>query len=295
MWRLWCLAFIAAGCSSFVEQRAASTTYRILLKSREAAQRQVDIELARDAMPGGLLQLETFALAYPDHRGFRELYAEATCQYAVGFVFDEWEDAKLGRRDADADRLARRLGPLLANCVEANLELIPPTWRTARARGPEAVIAALGTMRRDEVSALLWIATADSVELAIDPMHHLGEILAITATLTRCTELAPGFRDAGAELLLATLAAARSQVIGGDDGADLFARARRHAGDGALMIDVMFARGSAVARKDRRLFEATLDQIVAADVTRWPERRLANELAMRKARRYLAAEAELLP
>jgi len=28
---------------------------------------------------------------------------------------------------------------------------------------------------------------------------------------------------------------------------------------------------------------------------RWPERRLSNELALRKARRYLAAEAVLLP
>src|SRR5512140_29258 len=196
MRRLCCLAVAVAGCSSFIEQRAASTTYRVLLRSREAAQRQADVELAREAMPGGMLQLEAFALAYPEHRGFHELYAEASCQYAVGFVFDDWEDAKLGGRDGEADRLARRLGPLLASCVDANLAVLVPAWRAARIRGPDAVIAALGSASRRDVPALLWIATADAVALAIAPMQHLTELPAITATLTRCSELAPGYQDA---------------------------------------------------------------------------------------------------
>ena len=297
MSRIWCLAcaVAVAACGSYVDRQAAASTYRILLKSREAAQRQVDIELAREAMPGGLLQLDAFALAYPDHRGFRELHADAVCEYAAAFVFDDWEDATLGGRAAEADRLARRLGPLLAACVEANLALLPPAWRVARAAGPEAAMAALSSASRAQVPALLWIASADALALALHPMQHLAELPAITATLARCAELAPGFRDAGAELVLATLIAARSQVLGGDDGGAQFTGARRLAGDGALIADVMFARGAAVARKDRALFEATLRRVIATDVTRWPARRLGNELAVRKARRYLAAEAVLLP
>ena len=67
------------------------------------------------------------------------------------------------------------------------------------------------------------------------------------------------------------------------------------AGPGALIVDVMFARGTAVARKDRALFTSTLEKVLATDPTQWPERRLANELARKKARRYLAAIEKLLP
>src|SRR5687767_6915899 len=102
----------------------------------DVAKRQPDVELARDAAPGGILQLETFALAYPDHGGFKTLRAEAVCQYAIGFVFDDWEDATLAGRDLEAERLATRISALLEQCVEANLALLPGKWREARARGP---------------------------------------------------------------------------------------------------------------------------------------------------------------
>ncbi len=289
------LAITSLGCSAFINRQAATSTYRILEKSMEAARRQPDLELARDAMPGGLMQLEAFSLAYPDHQGFRTLHTETFCQYVVAFVFDDWEDAKLGGRDAEVERLATRLGPLLERCIEINVDRLPAAWRTARAKGPDAVIARLPGASREHVPALLWIATASSVRLAINPLRHFSELSAIQAVLARCSELAPGFHDADAELLLATLVAARSQVFGGDDGSKQFARARELAGEGALIVDVMSARGTAVARKDRPALEATLARVIATDVSRWPDRRLSNELALRKARRYLAAAAVLVP
>lgn len=286
---------LTVGCSGFIEKRAASTTYDIIVKSMTVAKRQADIELARDAMPGGLMQLQTFALAYPDHQGFKTLNAEASCQYAIGFVFDDWEEAKLTGHTDEADRLARRLGPLLKMCVDANLALLPPAWRDARARDPDATIALLPSATRAQVPALLWIASADAVELALEPMKHLGKLGMIKAQLATCSKLAPGFHDADAELLLATLTSALSMLPGGRDGAAEFARARKLAGEGALIVDVMMARGVGVARKDRALFETTLQQVLAADLSKWPERRLSNELAKRKARRYLAAAQTLLP
>ena len=281
-----------AACGSFIDNQAARSTYRILARSNEVARRQVDVELARDAAPGGLIQLATFAAAYPDHAGFRELYAEALCGYVVGFVFDDWEDATLGGRPDEAARLEQRLGPLLAACIDANLALLPPAWRAAHG---DALVALIARATRAQVPAVLWIATASAVELGLAPLRNLGKLPVVRAGLARSIQLAPGFHDADAELLSATLAAAQSQVMGGEDGGALFARARALVGEGALIVDVMFARGVAVARKDRALFEATLAKVLAADVTRWPERRLSNELARRKARRYLAAEATLIP
>ena len=287
-------ALAATGCSSWINQRAAKTTYDILQQSQVAARRLPDVQLAREAMPGGIVQLEAFALAYPDHAGFRQLRAEGLCQYTTGFVFDDWEDASLTGRTDDAARIAARLGPLLAACVDASLALLPPAWRDARARGGAAWSALVAQATRAEVPAMLWIASSDAVLLALDPLRNLAKLGPLTEALTRCTQLAPGFHDADAEILLGTLAAGRSRFLRGDDGTRHFEAARKSLGAGALLVDVMYARGVAVARQDRGLFVTTLERVLAADVTRWPDRRLANELARQKARRYLAVADKLI-
>ena len=289
------LVLALAGCSGFINKQAATSTYRILEKSMEAARRQPDLELAREAMPGGLMQLEAFALAYPDHTGFRKMHTESYCQYVVGFVFDDWEDAQLGGRQADLDRIGARLGPLLERCIAANVERLPAAWRTAHAKGLDAFVAMLPTAQRGHVPALLWVATASAVRLGMNPLLRFRELPSIEAMLARCSELSPGYDDANAELMLGTLTAAKGAVFGGDDGAAKFARARKLAGEGALMIDVMEARGTAVVHKDRPALQAAMERVLAIDVARWPERRLSNELALRKARRYLAAAPVLVP
>lgn len=285
----------AAGCSGFIDKQAADSTYRLLEKSQIAARRQADLELAREAMPAGVIQLEAFALAYPSHRGFAKMHAETLCQYGVAFVFDDWEDAQLRGRTDEAERLAPRVVRLVTACVEANLTLLPPAWRTARQQGGDAWDTVIARATRAEVPGLLWIATADAVQLAIDPIRGIGKLSAITAALERSIALAPGFHDSDAELLLGALEGARSQFLGGSDGNARFAQARAQLGDGALLPRVMFARGTAVARKDRALFTSTLREALAVDPTRWPERRLANELARRKAERYLTAIDRLIP
>ena len=286
---------LVAACRGFIDNQAAASTYRILERSQQAARRLPDLDLARAALPGGILQLEAFALAYPAHAGFKRLHAEALCQYAVAFVFDDWEAARLEARTADADRLAARVVRLATMCADANLALLPPAWRDARAGGADAWNAVVATATRAQLAPMLWIATTDAVVLATDPLRGLARLGMITTTLERCVALEPGFHDADAELRLGTLAAGRSQFLGGADGEAWFAQARARRGDGALLVDVMFARGTLVARQDRDQFERTLRAVLAADVSRWPERRLANELARRKAERYLAAIDRLIP
>lgn len=289
------LLLAVTACQGFIEGRAADSTYRILTSASVAARRQVDVDLARDALPGGIVQLEAFALAYPHHAGFRALHAESLCQYAVAFVFDEWEDAQLVGRAEDAVRAKARVAGLVDACVEANLRLLPAPWRQARAQDGAAWAEQVAAATDRQVPQLLWIAMADAVELAIDPLRHLGKLDAITAALERCIAIRPGFHDSDAELLLGTIEAGRSRFLGGADGSERFARARAQLGEGALLVDVMFARATLVARGDRAGFVATLEHALAADLARWPERRLANALAQRKAARYLAAIDQLFP
>jgi len=283
------LAALLGGCRGFIDRQAADSTYRILSKSQEAARRQADIELARDALPGGIMQLETFSLAYPHHGGFKRMHAEAVCQYAVAFVFDDWEDAQLGGRADEATRLAARTLQLVTTCRTLHLELLPPPGRTAYARGGDAWTAFVGRAGASDVPALLWIATADAVMLAIEPIRNLGKLATGVRTPGRGAALKPGQPRRQAQPSPGQADAAPPPAFGGPDGRARFDQARKQLGSGALMVDVLFARGPLVAAKDRVRFQATLRAVVDADLTRWPERRLSNELARRKAARYLAA------
>lgn len=281
--------FAMAACSGFINNQAANSTYRILEKSQAAARRQGDFELARAAMPSGIMQLETFALAYPDHRGFKVLHADAICGYAVAFVFDDWEDAWLAGRSNEAERLGKRVTQLATTCIDANLALLPPAWREARSKGGAAWDAIVDRVGFEHVPQLLWIATADAALLAIAPMQNAGKLNSIMHTLASSITRRPGFHDSDGELLLGLLESGRSQFVGGADGSATFAKARAQRGRGALLVEVMFARGTLVAKRNRAQFTATLQRVLAADVAQWPEQRLSNELARRKAQRYLTA------
>lgn len=262
---------LLAGCASFIDNKAASSTLKILEKSQQAAARMGDLQLAREALPGGIIQLEAFALAYPDHKQFRVMHTDSVCQYAVAFVFDDWEEASLTNRAADATKIAARLEGLLATCVAANKALPAST-------------------RRD-----LWLAMVGAVQLAVAPLANVSRLGDIKAALANVATTKPGFSNADAELLLGTLEAATHRLFGGGDGVARFDAARKLTQGKVLNVEVMYARAIAVGNKDRDAFVTTLERVIATDTTKWPEHRLANELAKQKARRYLAAIDTLIP
>jgi hypothetical protein len=290
-------AVTLAGCSGFIQRRAASSTHSVMKRSSIAVQRGDDIELARAAAPGGLVQLEAFHLAYPGHRGFVELLAEGYCQYASGFLNDDWERAVLGGDGKAAMRLRTRTLRLLDRCIDYGLTLLGSDWKAAYARGPAAMSRMVAAAGKSDVQGMTWVAVGIATAIGMNPLD-LGRLrfLSVTeAMLDRVVALDEDFRDATAHVLLGALDSSRPRFLGGNPeaGKRHFARARALTRGGSLMVDVVFARTYAVATKNRALFRKTLQRVLQADPTRWPERRLANEMAKAKARTYLAAEERI--
>jgi hypothetical protein len=286
---------LVAGCGRWIERQAMETSISVISRSKAAMQQEADIELARAATPSGIKTLEGLHVAYPGERGLVALLAEAVCQYGAGFLQDDWEEASLAG-DRDRARAARRSARrVLARCVNHGLALLGPAWAGALWHGGAGFDALVARAGREQVAGMFWLALGLGSIIGMYPDDlplgaHLPRVMHL---LHRVIELDEGFQDGLAHMTLGIIYSAQSAAVGGDPerGARHFERARQLTGGTSLMIDVMYARHYAVITRDRALFRTTLIRALRTAPAIWPENRLANELAHRKARRYLARES----
>lgn len=300
---LWTALFLTS-CSGFIEGKAADSTFAIMEKSQEAVLRSPDLEAARMAAPGGLVQLEGFHLAYPKHRGFLRLLAAGHCQYAAGFLSAEREELILRpSRDAavQSRQLAaatRRLRARIGLCIDWSLKLLGSDWRDDYAQGIEALGSRLPQAKKSSLAGLNGLAMGIAQEISLDPLASDTEtkLAFVEAALERSIAIDENYSDASALTLLATILSARGKAFGGDPerGKALFERARTATGS-MLMIDILVARSYAVTTGNPELFRQRLRHVLREVDRSDPEHRLVNEMARSKAILYLEAFAHFFP
>jgi hypothetical protein len=90
-------------------------------------------------------------------------------------------------------------------------------------------------------------------------------------------------------MTLGIIYCSQGKAIGGDPdlGKKFFEEAINATGGKYLMTRVMFARYYGVIVQDRDLYVKTLKEVIAAPSDLYPQQRLANALAKRRAERYL--------
>ncbi|MEM9488666.1 MAG: TRAP transporter TatT component family protein [Myxococcota bacterium] len=288
------VGFVAVGCTDVIDRVAADTAASVTERSKGAMLQESDIDLARAATPSGLKTLEGMLVAYPGHRGLLELVAETVCQYGAGFLQDDWEAARLrgDRQEAGQHRASARR--ILARCINYGLMLLGQDWADALWRDPDALPALLAAAGPDQVSGVLWVAVGLAVIIGMHPddLALAGRIGQVRAMLERVVAVDERIADGLPHMTLGILYSAQSAAVGGNPerGRRHLERARAITGDKSLMIDVMIARYYAVITRDRALFRRLLVDVLRTAPSIWPENRLSNEFAHRKARRYLRHE-----
>jgi hypothetical protein len=291
---LW-IALAQAGCSAWIERRAVRSTVELIGRSRAAMAQESDIALVREATPGGIKTLEGFYLVDPGNRALLALLAESYCQFAAGFLQDDWEAALFAGDAAQAETVRARARVHLARCVSYGVRLLDPAWLATIYDRPDGLIELARTARPRDVTGMFWVALGLGTMIGMDPMDaRLGSYLpAVLVMLERVIALDEAHQNGLALMTLAIILSSQSAAVGGepDRGKALFERARALTGGKALMIDTMMARTYAVTTRDRDAFHALLGRVLDTPASVWPEQRLANELAHRKARRYLAHAA----
>ncbi|HWN71165.1 MAG TPA: TRAP transporter TatT component family protein [Haliangium sp.] len=289
------ISLAQAGCSAWLERRAVQSTVGLIGRTRAAMAQESDIEMVREATPGGIKTLEGFYLVDPGNRALVALLAESYCQFAAGFLQDDWEAALFAGDAAQAEAVRARARVHLARCVSYGVRLLGRDWQATIYAQPDGLVALAQAAKRRHVAGMFWVALGLGTMIGMDPMDPgVNTYLpAVLAMLERVIALDEAHQNGLALMTLAIILSSQSAAVGGDPdrGKALFERARALAGGKALMLDVMMARTHAVTTRDRAAFHALLGRVLQTPASIWPEQRLANELAQRKARRYLAHEA----
>jgi hypothetical protein len=305
-----------AGCD--MKKLALGTTSKIVKKGQPAMKAESDYELAARAIPGSLKTVEAFSMTDPSNMRLISTLAEGYCQYGSGFVEDEWEQAK-ARKDFEArDYHARRAVKMYIRCLNYSLRMINSKKFTAAIMGDDMAevkkqASKLGKGDRD---AMLFVAMALGSAMNVDKrpglLKHRGKVEVLVKRVVEIDEksgLAKKHPDKALmpHVVLGAMYTAVSDALmgkgtnakGGKHLETAMNISRKMGKDGKLgpvrflLAKVYYARKFAVITQNRELFHKTLIEVLRTDPAIWPEQRLANEIAHRRARRYLKQEKEL--
>lgn len=279
-----------------------STTSKVLTRAQPALKQESDYVLASRAIPGTLKTVEGFHMVDPENERLKGILAEGYCQYASGFIEDEWEVAKFSDDFEGADLHSSRATKSFLRCHGYALELLGSKWKKANLSDTAVVdelAAEVGTSRRD---ALMWaaIGLAGAINQNKDNPGMVAYVAGAKRMLERVVAIddAHGKKDKALHALphiaLGMLSTSLPKALGGDaaKGKKHFERAMEITQHKFLLAKVLFARRYGVMTQDKELFESTLIEVLQTDPAIWPDQRLANEIAHRRAQRYLKHEKE---
>jgi hypothetical protein len=285
------------------------TTAKVLARAQPSLQQESDWQLAHDAIPGALKTIEGFWIVDPDNEILMALLTEGYCQYGTAFIEDHWEVAKFAKKLDDIDYHNARATNIFTRCLNYALKQLGASWQTGLFDTPEVVARLAKDTGSDKRTPLMWTALA----LGSIINHNLGrpEVLSYLSTvrilLDRVLELDSASLPARKELAAlphiayGMLYSAGGAQIGGDPvkaraafEAALKATADAEHPEGKMLLArTLMGYRVGVMTNDRKFFHDQLKQVLETPPSVWPEQRLANEVAHRRARRYLSHEKEL--
>lgn len=290
-------------------QVTVGTTAKVLVRAQPSLQMESDYQLAHDAIPGALKTIEGFWVVDPDNENLIRILTEGYCQYGTGFIEDDWEVAKFAKKLDDVEYHNARATRIFTRCLNYALKQLGSEWQKDLFEAPEAVAKLAKATGGDKRNAMMWAALA--LGSVINHNLERAEMLAYQPTirilLDRVLELdkanLPSRLDYAAlpHIAYGMLHSAASAQFGGR--ADLakaeFETALKltadkdHPDGRMLLARTLMGYRLGVMTNDRKFFHEQLKKVLETAPSVWPEQRLANEVAHRRARRYLSHEKDL--
>src|SRR3569623_2733995 len=322
MMRTWVASLVIAlaGCAGGIQHMAAGTTAQILAKAQPARQMEADYELAARAGPGARKTIEGLYVA-DEQPVLREILTEGYCQYATVFVEDEWEIAKFAQKLDEVDNQNERASKMFTRCLTYAIMDLPGGFQKDLFGAPDGAIKRINSIGLDHRPPLMWaiVALGGMVNHNLPRVEMLSYLPIGKAGLERVVAIDTAQRgqidgtkhvpcDAACathlalpRIALGLVYSAASTQFGGDPqrASDEFQTALRitadkdHPDGKMLLARTLWAYRVGLQPTDRKLFHDQLVTVLETAPAVWPEQRLANAVAPRRARRYLSHEKEL--
>lgn len=285
---------LATGCS--VRRMAVNAMADALSGGGSVYASDGDLELVRDALPFGLKTLESLLVEVPRHRGLLVTASSGFTQYA--YIGPELKAQELETTDrARARELRLRAKDLYLRGrgygVRA-LELRQPDFLARLGRDARE---ALAPYRAEHVEELYWTAVSWAGAIAADKsdMDLVADLHLVEPVIQRCLELDEDFDGGAIHEFLIAFDGGRAEAQGGslERARRHFERARELSGGRRLSPFVSLAESVSAGEENREEFIELLEKVLAFDLDRAPEVRLANLVAQKRARMLLERVDEL--
>jgi hypothetical protein len=271
---------------------------RVLLDGQLSATRKAsssfdtlnDLEVAKIGAGSSLVQLEGMYVLAPDQEDAMFLLLNGYTGYASAFIEDEWEMA-YDRGDDDGEAAAAERAKLnYDRAIMYGTKLLEqrhPGFVAAQ-KNTDTMKAYLANLGKEDAETLLWLGIAwmSRGGVAAERPEIVSELFIGEALLERANaiddSMAFGLGDAALGAYHARSPDAELKVA-----KDLFDRAAAKTQRKALTPLVLEAQNLSCVSHDEKRYRALLTEVLNAPD--FPEQRLENVIAKRKAQRYLGA------
>lgn len=249
-----------------------------------------DPELVGEALPFGLKTMESVLAATPRHKKLLLATASGFVMYTHAYIVRPAE--AIESTDLNAAKEKRiRAKKLFLRARDYGLRALDLSYPSISDSLMRNRLSVLKIVRREDVPALYWTAAAwgSAIAMAKSDMALVGNYPVIVAMMERALQLDEGWNEGALHEFFIILSAGRSESEGGgiQKAEEHFKRAMELNGGRSVSPLVTLAESVCIAKQDRKRFQSLLDQALALDSDRYPQNRLSNILAQRKARRLL--------
>jgi len=279
-----CLALAGPACSpkTYAIKMVADT----LSEGTSSFATDDDPELIKEALPFGLKTLEGLAVQLPTHRPLLGSLAVGFTSYSAGFIQPEIR----GLESVDLD-LARakkvRARRMFIRARDYGLRALETNYPNLRQRLLQDPKAALAKTVKKDVPDLYWTAAAwgSAISLGKDQMDLVADVPIVDALIHRAIELDEAW-DGGSLTEFMIAFESRGDAQGGslDRARTYYNRTLELAKGKRISPHVSLAENVSITTQNRTEFETLLDEALAFDCDKYPETRLVNMLAQKRAR-----------
>jgi hypothetical protein len=295
--------FLLCGCAGArrVGVGAAAPTFTASLRAYET---ETDLSVARAAAPALMKLVEGLLETAPSDRDLLTVVSRGWAEFAFAFVEDDFESLPNDQEHADerarlstrATALYDRAFTFAANLLEDDDHDI----RRALAADVDTLRPHLDKLPKRAVPGLVFggLAMASAINLNRSDPSRAVDLPKAMAMLERARSLDPTYYYGGAQMVLGLIYCSGPKAAGGDParGQQLFDESAAQTSGRYLLPKVMAARYCAVRRGDRAAFERILKEALSTPPSPRSDEvgrhyNLANEIAKRRAARYLAEQA----